>query len=274
VGVEIKVQEVDNLQVVAEWSARARAVSRQFTYYAAQAVYDELQNRIPKEAKKLRKSLQLSRVQGLKDAETGFVIRSIPRGVQVAAADVPSTLIYVSAKKGFRRIPKAVKILEEHSPWTVDLMPIQPDPKTANIVSRKVNPKAVEKVKRMRTRDRAVWRRKLNEAGLRETRKDTQLKVNRQMRAIPDVAFDSIRLEFGIGGIGSKPHWRPAILKLASGGGAGMIAKKQEFVRAMTSPSFQAWRNWPTKVSGRVSAMDLVRYVPFEKKLGLRIKRA
>ena len=92
------------------------------------------------------------------------------------------------------------------------------------------------------------------------------------MKAVPDVAYDSLRLEFGLGGMPSKPHWRPAILKLASGGLTGMIRTNREISQTMTDPTYQGWRNWrPQGVAGTISISQAGRYTPFQNVLGIQL---
>lgn len=267
---KVGLQNEDYLRLVNEWHARARAVAKQFAYKAASKAYEDLKDNISTSNRALAESLQFARVTGLPDSEAGFVIRAVPEGTSVEKTGVDNTLVYVSAKP---KAPRSALILEEHSPWPVDMLPYEPPSGKVDMVSRRVSPRVVARVREVRKRDRPVWRRKMNEAGLREIRKDQRLDMNRRMKAVPDVAFDSIRLEFGLGGTPPRPHWRPAILQLASRGGAGKISRQREFFRAMTDPTYMGWKKWPSRVPAKAGVMELKRYVPFEKKLGLRIRR-
>ena len=257
--------------LVEQWPARARALRRMLAYTIARDVFKDVRGRIPPAHSALRKSLRLSRVIGLPDRASGYVVHSVPRGGSVAAAEEPSTVLYVTAKTNLMTgVPQSVKILEEHSPWTVDTLPFQPDLKFAIVISRKASPRTVVKVRKMRRRDRYKWRRKMQEIGLREVNKGTRLTANRKMKSIPDVAFESVRLEFGLGGGQSRPHWRPAIIKLAARGVTGMIAANPQFSKAMTDPSYSGWRSWPPPTSTRATLVEALAYVPFQKKLGIR----
>lgn len=272
---EIQKGSLRQADLVKEWPARTRAIIRQFPYVAAREVLRELKDRIPRGHAELADSLEIARVRGLPDRSAAFVVRSTAKGRPVAEADAPSTILFVTARSNLmKRVPKSVKILEEHGPWTVDTLPFQPDASTAVVVSRKVGPRACDRVRAQRRRDRPVWRRKLNQEGIRESRKDLRLSRNRAMKTIPDVAFESVRLEFGIGGVAPKPHWRPAILKLASGGLAGMIRRNRQFSKAMTDPGYSGWRSWkPRKARSIITIQDAQSYKPFQQKLGIGAKR-
>lgn len=267
-----RVQFDNRRALVREWKARARAVRKQFLYRATMMVFDDLTKSIPSDHRDLKKSLGIARVTGLPDTVSAYLIRSVPRGFIIQEASASTTVLYVTPKTNLMQpIPKIVKILEEYSPWTTETLPVQPDPKIADITSRRVSERVVEKVRRLRERDRPAWRRKLNEAGVRDTRKEQVVRATRRMRATPDMAFESFRLEFGLG-VGARPHWRPAILKLASRGGAGMIARKREFTRAMTDLGYMGWKIWPNPITTQATVPELKKYVPFQKKLGILVR--
>lgn len=257
--------------LVKEWRKRTRAVRSQFLYVAVDNVYKDLLSYIPSEYTDLKRSLHMQRIQGLPDTIDGYVIRALPRKMNITKEDSNSVVIYVSAKTNLMRsVPEATKILEDFSPWTTEMIPYAPDPKTATVISRRVSPREVNRVRQLRNRDKVVWRRRAKEAGIKIERTIFQPRP-RELASVPDVAFESLRLEFGLGGSPSKPHWRKAILKLALRGEAGMIARKREFIRTMTDSTFRAWERWPTKVSEFATVAESQRYVPFQQRLGLRV---
>lgn len=270
VGLEVKgLQEA--IALVQEWQKRARAVQRQFLYRAVREIYNEVQESIPATSGELRDALQMQRVKGLSETESGYVIRALPKGRAVTEAESESTVLYVAARANLMRsIPDATRILEEFGPWTFDTIPYPPDPKTAEVVSRRVSRREVLRVSKLRKRNRPALNRAMAKAGLRRRELD-QTEGTRAVTAVPDVVLESLRLEFGLGGAPSKPHWRKAILRLASRGGAGMIARKREFRRAMTDPAFKAWKQWPKRLTGAVTVAEAKQYVPFQKRLGLRV---
>lgn len=270
VDVEVRgFQEV--LALVGQWQKRARAVRRQFLHRVVQQVYDEVRDSIPAASGELRDALQVSRVKGLPDTESGYVVRAVPRGRKITEAESESTVIYVAARENLMRsVPDSTRVLEQFGPWTFDTIPYPPDPKTAEVISRRVSRREVVRVGKLRKRDRPVLERAMAKAGLRR-RELERSEGARVVTAVPDVVLESLRLEFGLGGAPPKPHWRKAILRLASRGGAGMIAKKREFSRAMTDPAFTAWRQWPKRVTGTVTVAEARQYVPFQKRLGLRV---
>lgn len=261
--------------LVKQWAARIRAIRRQFAYEVAEQVYEDLMKRLPRGSRELRRSLKVEPIMGLPREATGYAVHVRPVRRRITSAESERTVLYVTPKKrAMQPIPQATTILQEHSPWTLDTLPFQPPPGTATIVSRDVGPRVVHKVRQLRNRDKRVWRRKMNELGVREVKKVVTTSEGRQVVALPDVAFESIRLEFGIGlGGRAHPHWRPSIARLASRGGAGMIAKKRVFLRTMLWLGATRWRSWPTRLPGRVSVSEAKRLQRFQEKLGIRVQR-
>ena len=234
-------------------------------------VYDDLLGYLPSDRKELRESLRMQRIRGLPDRVDGYVIRAIPKRRAIAREATDNTVVYVAVKDNLMRSPpKETLLLQKYSPWTLETLPYAPDPKTADVVSRKVSRREVIKVRRMRTQQRATWRREMIQAGVRLSPVGVR-PIMADPETTPDLAFESMRLEFGLGGEPAKPHWRRAILWLAVRGGTGMIARKREFARAMTDPGYRAWERWPRRGPGFVSVAQAKRYVPFQKRLGLRV---
>lgn len=272
--VEITSVSLDRVRRLSqEWQLRVRAVERRFLKRAVNQVYDDLLGYLPTDRDALRDSLQVSRIRGLPDDTAGYAIRSVPKMVRAARESQEDMVIYVAAKPNLMQaLPESVKILADYSPWTLETLPYPPDPKTADIISRRVSRREVIKVTKARRRDLPSVRRMLSLAGIRVADMRTSMR-GRGIAALPDIAFESLRLEFGLGGAPSKPHWRRAILKLALRGGVGRIAKKKELFRALSDLSFRRWRQWLVEKGRGISPVQARKYVPFEKRLGLNVRR-
>jgi len=260
----------DVVRLTTEWPKRAQAARNRFLVLAVSKIYETLIENIPNDHKDLRDSLQLSRITGLPDSFFGLVIHSRVKWSKLDKSSVDSCVLYVSAKaKLSQRVPPEVRVLEEHSPWTVDTLPFQPDVKVATVVSRKVRSSTVDRVRANRKQDRGRWIRKLNKLGIRETRKDKRFSEH-TTRAVSDLEFESVRLEFGLGGSRAIPHWRPAILKVNSRGGVTAITRRREFMKAFLTPGFGRWKLWLKTVHPKASLRRVGRYHSFQTKLGIR----
>lgn len=257
--------------LVKQWQRRVLSVRRQFLFRAVDKVYRDILSILPSDRKELRRSMQMRRIRGLPESADGYVIRSVPKGAPIPKAEAEKTVIYVAAKTNLMRpVPIETQLLADYGPWTTDTLPYLPDPKTAAVISRRVSPREVVQVRRLRNQEKPKWRRDMLNAGIRLAPVGTQSQTA-DSGAVPDTAFESMRLEFGLGGEPLKPHWRKAIRKLASRSGAGMIARNREFARAMMDPSYRAWERWPRRGAGFVTAAEAKRYRPFQKRLGIRV---
>jgi hypothetical protein len=261
-------------RLVGEWEARGEALKKQFMYRVVSWAHHSLLDNIPKEYETLRDSLRIGRITGTPRMEPAYVIEAVARSKSLGELDSGNVLLYVQAKPHqMRAIPAEVQVLIDHGPWTIGTLPLHPNPRIAVVVSRTVGARSVQRVENARRRDRRIWKRKLERQGVRVRSTGQQLQTNRQVRALPDVALESAKLEFGLGGVASHPHWRPTIVRLASRQGAGIIARRREFVKVMTSAGFGAWKNWPRKVPRRVRLSTARKFMPFQKRLGVRIPR-
>jgi hypothetical protein len=261
-------------RLVEEWQARSEALRKQFVYRVAAWAHHSLLDRIPSDYDLLHESLRISRVIGTPRSEPVYAVEAAARSKTLGELDAGNTLLYVQVKPHqMRAVPVEVQVLIEHGPWTASTLPFRPDPKVAVIVSRTSGSRATKRVEAARIRDRRIWKRKLERQGLRVSPPAQQLQLNRQVRALPDVALESMKLEFGLGGVAAKPHWRPTISKLASRRGAGIIARRREFVKAMVSVGFSAWKTWPKRVPRRIRLSEARKFVAFQKKLGVRIPK-
>jgi hypothetical protein len=86
-------------------------------------------------------------------------------------------------------------------------------------------------------------------------------------KTVPDLAFDAFRLEFGLGGVRPKPHWRPAMRKLVQTGFAS-ISSRKEIVEALTLQRFGTLQRLQ-KTPYIVRVSEVKDFQTFQEKLGL-----
>jgi hypothetical protein len=262
------------LKLVKEWPDRALALRKQFLYRATVWAHQSLLDHIPPEYATLRDSLRVSKVLGASGGDVVYAIEAVARNKAVGDLDVGKTVLYVQAKpRQMRALPIEVGVLIDHGPWTAGTLPFSPDPKVAVVVSRVVGERAARKVENARRRDRRIWKRKLERQGVRVRSEAQQLQMNRGVRTLPDVGLESAKLEFGLGGVAARPHWRPTVVKLASRQGAGIITRRPEFKKAMTLGGFGVWRSWPKKSPWKLRLSQARQFVTFQKRLGVRVPR-
>ncbi len=253
-----------------EWMERMNKVRAEYVRSVAERVLTSLQDRIPGKAEydSYRDSLEVVGVKG-NGNESVFAVRSSPHSRGVTKVDVPRTVLYIRPRRKLSRIRPEIKILEQHNPWTVNTLPFTPKRSHAQVISRRVQQREVERIEKDRKEDRKVWRRELAKVGIREPSRSKRTKVPKRIKTIPDVAFEALRLEFGMGGVKAEPHWRPGI-RAVMGRHVDKIGNLADRIEALTEPRFRKWKQWPQRTK-KISLNEARRFVGFQKKLNIRV---
>lgn len=255
-----------------EWGARVDKVMAMIAYQTATAMKDLVAGRIPTkdDYATYADSLEVVRVAGVSPEDgVAFAIRVKPRARRVRQVDSKKVVLYIRPRRRLARTPPQIEILEKYNPWTLDTLPFMPKKREALVIMRRVNGREVTKIAEQRKRDKSEWRKDLSRVGVLPAQKGTQPKLGRHAKAVPDVAFEALRLEFGLG-VQPKPHWRPALRQFLPSGFQGMLRKMPGLKAALTKPNFYGWRKWPPKTRNRIRVQDATSFMPFQKKLNVR----
>lgn len=263
-------KKIDRL--LPQWEERTERFHRYLPYLAAKYVLGELLELIPKteEWAPYRASLEIAKVSGTPRDIVAFALRSNVRDRRVRQVDAPKTVLYIRSKNRLRRVKPEIEILEKYSPWTLQTLPFMPKRGDALVITRRVSKREVTEIEKKRTKDRPKWRRELDQSGHREVKKDNKLKLPKKAQMIPDVAFEALRLEFGLGGVKGKPHWRPSIRRLKTTGFKSILRRDRHLKQAFTDPNYRGWKRWPPRTRHKVRIGEARNYLPFQKKLGIR----
>lgn len=251
------------MKMISQWGLRAGGVMRRSAYSLARQVESDVLDRLPTEADSLKKSLRVREITGLKGGY-GYALMSLTKPKEVEEIKGDTEILYVQPRRIQARIPQEVVILEEYGPWTIDTIPTWPNPRYARVITRKVRPQIVKRTRKEREDDRREWEAEFANTQARRGRK---LKVNAVRKVIPDVAFESLKYEFGIGAP-PKPHWRPALIRAKDPTSLRAVAKKVGPM--LTDPTNQKWSQRPT--AGSVGVSKIGNLVPFQKTLGVHIR--
>ena len=266
-------EHLRTLRLLKQLPDRFRAIGAILAYEAARRVKDDVVKYAHGTSMEqtYTEALGLAEVGGVSRSE-GFVyaIRVRPRARRVHKVDARRSILYVRLKKHRLVPPKEdVLILARHSPWTQETLPFVPDRSDAVLISRKVTDREAKAVEAQRKAELPAVRKKLEKQGVRQVHKTARLKLPKNIRAVPDVAFDGVRLEFGFGGLPPKPHWRPALKKLRSGG-LREIVKQQQIEDIVSDLRYTGWRRWPVRVGTRIPTAEAKTFVLFQKRLHVR----
>lgn len=276
VSISMTTKGLDLPKLMKEWPKRATALRAQITYLATEWALEEIKSKIPRgnEYAGYRRGLEMAQVMGVGPEEIAYALYINVRKAKIRKVDGPKTVLYIHAKRRSRRTPPEIAVLESFNPWTIDTLPLTPNKRWAVVISRKASKGDVAKVAKRRRADASKWKRALAKVGVRQIKKDQGIKVDRKATALPDVAMDAIRLEFGLGSVSSKPHWRPALIKITKGQFFKLLVRQDKKLRrAMMDSGFQGWRKWPKKISRKLRVGEVKKYKGFQKRLGIRAKK-
>lgn len=251
------------MKMISQWGSRAQGMMRRVAHGVARGVEADILDRLPDEAIGLKKSLRVREITGLREGY-GYALMSLTQPREVEEIKGDSEILYVIARRIQARIPQEVVILEDYGPWTVDTIPVWPPSRYAKVVTRKVLPRIVQRTRAERMADKAEWEAELANT---QARRGRRLKVDAVRKVVPDVAYESLKYEFGIGAP-PKPHWRPALISAMQPGSLRSIAKKVS--PFLTDPSNRKWSQRPS--AGRVGVSKIGTLVPFQKTLGVHVR--
>jgi len=259
------------VRLVGQWPDRTAKLQARVAYTAAAVTYEDLLRRIPKTDANAgyRQSLEVVDVGGLPVGVAAYAIQANPKERKIKKVDLFRTVLYIRARRRLGKVKPEIEVLEQYNPWTPDTLPFAPSRKDATTISRMVSKREAMAVAEMRRRQRGQWRKKLDEVGVREIRKGTRLEVPQKVSSLPDVAFEALRMEFGLGGVSPTPHWRPALLKFSSSGIAELM-RDPTLLMAETKLSYTGWKMWPGRVRKRILSSTARAFIPFQTKLGVR----
>lgn len=269
-GFSLKVKITTNPRItkmISEWPKRMTKVQEMLAYKSAMHLKSHLQAKLKgKQNRNYRQSLEVARVSGTKIGEYAYAVQEDPKSRFARTVKVHGELLTVYATDRMSRKSEAVQILIQHNPWTFESLPFKPDRKDGYLVAKKARPQEVYRVTRQRQRERSVWGRALQRQGVRVSRANS-LAIPRNISALPDVAMDALRQEFGLGGGKPQPSWRVGMSQLKRHGFKSILKDKNMFASPMTNPSFTLWKRYPSRTKHTVSVSGAKRYKGFQDKI-------
>jgi hypothetical protein len=271
--VELTSDDTKDIQrLLREWPERAAKVREQVSYLAAEYAYRQILRRVPRKpsTNAYREGLDFGAVGGLGKGEAAHAVFVDLDSSKIRKVDARKAVLYVRPKKRSRRTPPEILVLERFNPWTASSLPFAPSRKYAAVISRRARKRDVIKISEARHRDRSKWEPLLRRAGVRKIRKDHDMRIPRNIRTLPDVALEAIKMEFGLGGGEQQAHWRPGVADLRKRGMKQILLANRDLERAFTRSDFQHWNKWPKKTRRRVRLGEARKFEAFQKKLGIR----
>jgi len=242
-----------------ELPLRAAAIQRYLMYTAAQETLEAVVAKIPNKPEFSAYSKALRVVQsGLPKNPVFSVIAEGKEEPVIVATDV----LYFKPKKIRGRIDPVVGVLMQYQPWTTDTLPFEPPRKFADMVSRRVTRDEVNRVRKAREDSRSEWTQQLQKLGVQPKPKTEDEQA--QTKAVADLTFMALRLEYGLGRTKAVAHWRPAIRSVKKRVEEMFASKK--IASAMMNWKDNEWRKWRSLGADIVSSTDLDGIEKFQRK--------
>jgi hypothetical protein len=188
------------------------------------------------EATAYAKSLELCEYTPTSGRKTKIAIRCNPKKVKLEDKADDLTLVYVSAiLDRTKNVSPLTNFLAVNSPWTKDTMPAMP-PKDAVVHYMVASKEEVKAVKSSIKSKMPSISTKLGQLGVARPK---SVGVNK-IEAFPYLAMVGIRLEFGLAGYPSKPHWRPSLEKLKRDF-RKILDRNKDIKKSMSDVRFKGW---------------------------------
>lgn len=248
---------------------RFQRLQQWVTYELALRMQDEVLAGIPagKAHARYRKSITLNRVL-VSHGRTAFSVNVDPKAHGVREVDPASLVVYVRPRRRrLSRPPPQIRVLEQHNPWTFETLPFVPGNREAILVSRKVSPQEVSAVTEARLRDEPAWRAALARLGSRIKRKDKVPLPKQAGHLLPDVAFEALRLEQGLGGVKASPHWRPGLNATVHSARRLALQRRAVVVKLLGDPNW-AGRTLVPRLKG-LRTSQARKFQAFQKLIGV-----
>lgn len=248
-----------------EMRKRVEAFTGEFLRVMAAQAHLAVVDQIPQDDNygTYRKSLELVKV-----ATKGHVygVRSLASKQAMDQIPAQQTILIIKPRRAMKgKRAKIIRVLTKFGPWTVGTLPFAPPKSEARVISKTVPPRTVKRVEQRNLRSKFRWTRALAKQGVRMKRKD-RAESFKDVKAIPDTLLDALSLEFGLGGVKARPHWRPALRVVVSS--AKDFLKENEVAQTLLDPKFKGWKHWPHRVATSVSENEAKSWQGFQKRLG------
>lgn len=249
-----------------EMPKRGKALKRMIAWALVNDLYELVVDKIPSDRRydRMRDSLKIG--EGPRDVFAVFIDN---KARNVKKVDSPVTLIYVKPRRIQDRIKPEIQLLADNSPWTVDTLPFWPDRRQALVVQRRVDKRIVDKIGKLREDSKSKIERQLFALGERSvasamSKRRTQM---RKAKAVPDIAFEMLTLEFGGGSKRGTAMWRSSLKELFPGRVKTVLKKYKQIKETISKPRSGVWKKWP-RVDVKVKRTQLHSFVRFQKQLG------
>lgn len=250
------------MKFVRELGERMAASERLVVYNSAKMVLDEIKQKLKSPA--YADYVDALRLVQIAVEPPAYAIYAKPKRKRLTKLDTNTVVLYVRPKaRNMAKIPDYIKVLEQFSPWTMGTIPFIPRKQEAVLIYRTVRENEVNAISKKRNDHRSEWETALTKAGKKPQKPVVFPPAG---KAIPDLAFEALRIEFGIGPGAGKSHWRPALRLLAKSGVRRMLSPNSASMRPVVEPAYAGWKT-PPQAEAEISTSVAAGFQGFQSKL-------
>lgn len=245
-----------NLDYVKSMDKRGPAFKRAYNWALANDLHGMIKDGIPRgQSGTLAKSLKLGETVGPKGSAFSVYIDS--QSKHIKKMDSQRTVIYVRRRGIPTRTKPEIQLLIDKGPWTTDTMPFWPSKKDALIIQRKTDSRTAQKIDKLQQAQKDSIRRELSKINVKGVDDAVKRKTmgGRRAKAVSDVAYEMLTLEFGGGKTKASGLWRNSIKKLPSMQKT-LLGRHRRIERLLYDPRYKSYSGYP-RVGGKVKMSQL-----------------
>lgn len=269
VPIDLDRKTIETFKYLKQLDKRMKAFKRMYTWAMTKDLYDLVVSKIPsgKRYGKLLKSLKIGELQGGDVPIFAVYIDNKAKGIK--KIDGSRTVVYVRDRKIPTRIKPEIKLLIDKGPWTVDTIPFWPSKKDAVVIQRKVDKRTVEKIEKLQEKQKGDIRESLIKLGQKNVDMAVKSKAMgmAKAKAVPDVVYEMMSLEFGGGSQKPLALWRSSQAQLKTKSRT-ILSRYKNIYNTLYDIKYMGWRKYPT-VTNKVKISQISAGKSFMKQIGL-----
>jgi hypothetical protein len=243
---------------------RVKSIRRKVLFDAATRLHESVLLKLPQKPQysAYRNALRIVEA-GIGD-DLVFAVQALP--TEAEEIDKNTDIItFKPTRKNKGKPDPTVDVLIKYQPWTMDTLPLAPDPAYATLVSKRASNTMVKAVSKARELQRREWTDALLKAGTRLPPRKDDVDTTK-IKGMPDFVYQALALEYGLGGVKAVAAWRPALVSVK-----GMVSKmfssdSAGFAEALLDWQNTEWKKWRTLSAEKVSLSDIATFQGFQDK--------
>ena len=215
---KIKGPWLNATRLLKNYPERLAYVRRQLMKDMAEMLYSYLMMTIPDsdEFRIYRESIRVVEITGLKKSVAFAVVsdRNAVKLEDMSVDEAMQTVVYIQYK-GSDEPPALISLVMQTNPWPVELVPNGLDPKTTELIHRRVSDAEYKHVRQITMEFISDNRDIIKGSGGSWGKADEGQQKGMEMKSLPDFMWLALRAEFGINAP-SRPHWKKSVRAVTS----------------------------------------------------------